>query len=112
MLTIPCFDPVEPYKKLVYAIAMVETGCDTLAYNPLEGAAGIFQIRPVRLVDYNRRTGNSYNRQDLYDYEVSEKIFLYFASNIGPYNFEKIARRWNGSGKMTDYYWSRTKAYL
>jgi hypothetical protein len=112
MLTIPDFFPIEPYKQLVYATAMVETGRDTLAYNPLEEAAGIFQIRPVRLVDYNKRTGSSHNRADLFDYNVSEKIFLYYASQIGPYNFEKIARRWNGSGQKTDFYWTRIKEYL
>ena len=112
MIVIPDFFPIEPYKQLVYATAMVETGMDTLAYNPREEAAGIFQIRPVRLVDYNRRTGSTYTRQELFDYKVSEKIFLYYASQIGPYNFERIARRWNGSGQQTDYYWKRIQEYL
>jgi hypothetical protein len=112
MTVIPDFFPVEPYKQLIYATAMVESGRDTLAYNPLEEAVGIFQIRPVRLVDYNRRTGNKHNRHDLYDYKISEEIYLYYASQIGPYNFEKIARSWNGSGQKTDYYWTRIKQYL
>jgi hypothetical protein len=112
MIVIPDFFPAEPYKQLIYATAMVETGRDTLAYNPLEEAAGIFQIRPVRLVDYNKRTGNNYSRQDLFNYKISEEIFLYYASQIGPYNFEKIARSWNGSGQKTDYYWTRIKQYL
>jgi hypothetical protein len=91
---------------------MVETKCDTLAYNPLEGAAGVFQIRPIRLIDYNKRTGNSYSREDLFSYETSEKIFLYFADQIGPYNLELIAKKWNGSGHLTINYWSRIKQYL
>jgi hypothetical protein len=33
---------------------MVETKGDTLAYNPYEEATGIFQIRPIRLKDYNK----------------------------------------------------------
>ncbi len=45
--------PVEPYKKLILAIGKVETKEDTLAYNPLEGAVGYFQIRQIRLKDYN-----------------------------------------------------------
>jgi hypothetical protein len=105
-------NPSEPYKKLLNAVAMVETSNDTLAYNPLEEASGILQIRPVRLVEYNRRTGSNYTRKDLFSYEVSEKIFMYFASEIGPYNLEKIARNWNGSGKMTDNYWKRVKNFL
>ena len=43
--------PDEPFKSLIHAIGMVETQFDTLAYNPLEAAAGYFQIRPIRLED-------------------------------------------------------------
>lgn len=103
---------VEPFKRLINAIGLVETGHDTLAYNPLEEAAGYFQIRPIRLLDYNIRTGSNYKMNDLYNYEISEKIFMYYASQIGPYDFETIARRWNGSGSMTIEYWKKVKANL
>lgn len=108
------FEPpsVQAYRQLVYAIGFVETMNDTMAYNPLEQAAGIFQIRPIRLTEYNKRTGRNYKMKDLYDYDISEKIFLYFADLIGPYDFEQIARKWNGSGHMTTYYWNRIKQYL
>ena len=111
-LTIIEVAPVEPYKKLIYAIGMVETAHDTLAFNPIEDARGIFQIRPIRLIDYNRRTRSNFTRQDLFKYEVSEKIFLYFASQIGPNNLELIARKWKGSGHLTNGYWDRIKQYL
>jgi hypothetical protein len=104
--------PVEPYKKLIHAIGMVETRRDNLAYNPIEKAAGYFQIRPIRLKDYNRRTGSNYKLKDMFNYEISEKIFLYFADQIGPYDFERIAKNWNGSGHMTISYWKRIKKYL
>ena len=104
--------PVEPYKQLIFAIGFVETMNNTLAYNPIEQATGIFQIRPIRLADYNRRTGYNYTTKDLFNYEISEKIFLYFADLIGPYDLEQIARKWNGSGSMTTYYWNRIKEYL
>jgi hypothetical protein len=104
--------PVEPYKPLILAIGLVETMCDTLAYNPKEEAAGYFQIRPIRLEEYNRLTRASYTAKDLFNYEISEKIFLYFADRIGPYDFEQIAKKWNGSGSMTDFYWSRIKEKL
>jgi hypothetical protein len=104
--------PVEPYKKLVYAIGFVETMNDTMAYNPFEQAAGIFQIRPIRLKEYNNQTGMKYRMEDLFKYEISERIFLYFADQVGPYNFEQIARRWNGSGNMTTFYWNRIKQFL
>jgi hypothetical protein len=104
--------PIEPYKMLAFAVGMIETKGDTMAYNPLEGAAGIFQIRPIRLIDYNKRTGSNYTREDLFNYEISEKIFLYYADQVGPYNQEQIARKWNGSGHLTTNYWHRIKKYL
>ena len=104
--------PIKPYKPLIHAIGIVETMCDTLAYNPIEEAVGYFQIRPIRLEDYNNRTGGKYTMKDMFNYEISEKIFLYYATQIGPYDFEKIARRWNGSGPRTIHYWNRIKKYL
>ena len=104
--------PIEPYKRLIRVIGIVETGNDTLAFNPIEKAAGYFQIRPIRLEDYNKRTASNYKMKDLFNYDVSEKIFLYYADKIGPYDFEKIARKWNGSGHLTTTYWKRIKQYL
>lgn len=104
--------PVEPFKRLIYAIGMVETSCDTLAYNPEEEAVGFFQIRPIRVEDYNKRTGSNYTKEDMFDYKIAEKIFLYYASRIGPYNFEQIAMNWNGSGPLTIHYWNRVKKRL
>jgi hypothetical protein len=108
----PAGDPVKPFKKLIWAIGMVETKLDTLAYNPVEEAVGFFQIRPIRVEDYNTRTGSSVKMNELYDYKVSEKIFLYYANLYGPGNFELIARRWNGSGPKTYHYWNRVKKLL
>ena len=105
-------DPVKPFQKLIYAVGMTEGRCDTLAYNEKEGAVGFFQIRLVRLNDYNERTRSSYTMNDMYNYIIAEKIFLYYASDIGPYNLEKIARNWNGSGPMTITYWKKVKSYL
>jgi hypothetical protein len=104
--------PIEPYKRLIHAIGIVETKCDTLSYNPVEEATGYFQIRPVRLLDYNIRTGSNYKMKDLFNYKISEKIFLYYARQTGPYDLEKIARGWNGSGPKTIHYWNRVKKYL
>jgi hypothetical protein len=104
--------PTDPFRNLIHAVGMVETKFDTLAYNPVEEAVGYFQIRPIRLKDYNKRTRSHYKKNDLYNYDISEKIFLYYASEIGPYNFERIAKEWNGSGKMTIQYWKKVKKYL
>jgi hypothetical protein len=111
-LTLIRTSPIEPFTSLIHAIGMVETEYDTLAFNPLEGAVGYFQIRPIRLVDYNFRTGSTYTMNDLFNYKISEKIFVYYASELGPYNFERIAKTWNGSGKNTIQYWEQVKRFL
>ena len=112
LLTITRPDPIKPYTGLIHAIGMVETKGDTLAYNPVEQAVGVFQIRPVRLKDYNKRTGSRYIMKDLYNYKISEKIFLYYASKASPNDFERIARNWNGSGIKTYYYWAQVQKQL
>ncbi len=104
--------PVEPFEKLIQAVIMVESKGDTMAYNMIEQAAGLFQIRPIRVLDYNIRTGSLYTLTDMFDYEISKKIFLYYASQIGPYNFERIAKNWNGSGVKTLDYWNRVRKHL
>ena len=111
-LTLIRTTPIEPFTSLIHAIGMVETQYDTLAFNPLEGAVGYFQIRPIRLNDYNFRTGSTYTMTDLFNYKISEKIFVYYASELGPYNFERIAKTWNGSGKSTIQYWEQVKRFL
>lgn len=111
-MTVAQASPVDPFRNLIHAIGMVETGFDTLAYNPLEEASGYFQIRPIRLKDYNIRTGSNFTQKDLFNYYVSEKIFMYYASKADPYDFETIARSWNGSGEQTKVYWSMVKACL
>lgn len=103
---------IRPFVPLMNAIAMVETMGNTLAFNEFENAAGIFQIRQIRVDDYNRRTGSHYQLTDMFDYEISEKVFLYFAELAGPYSFEKIAKAWNGSGPKTEFYWQRIKSLL
>jgi hypothetical protein len=111
-LVIEHHSPFNPYKQLIHAIGKVETGCDTTAYNPVEHAVGFFQIRPIRLKDYNKRTGSKYRMKDLYDYRVSEKIFLYYAELAGPFNKEKISKNWNGSGSRTVQYWKKVRKHL
>ncbi len=103
---------INPFENLMYAVGMVETSGNTLAFNEIEEAAGVFQIRQVRVDEYNRRTGSNYTLADMFNYDLSAKVFLYFASVVGPYNFERIAKRWNGSGPMTELYWKRIMRFL
>jgi len=105
-------EPISPYKQLIDAVVQVESSGNNFAWNEIEEATGAFQIRPIRLLDYNQRTGSNYKMDDCYDYDISKKIFLYYAVRIGFSDFETIARKWNGSGKTTLDYWGRIKLYL
>lgn len=109
-------NPIAPYKSLIYAINMVEarvdtTTFDTLAYNQKEHAIGAFQIRDCRRLHYNKLSGKNILSDDLYDYNTSLEIFLYFARQYGN-DLETIARKWNGSGPKTIEYWNKVKLYL
>jgi len=105
-------EPINVYEKLISAIVMVESLGDTMAVNLPEEAYGAFQIRPIRLLDYNQRTGKNYKTEDCFNFEISKKIFLYYAENMGYRDYQSIARNWNGSGKMTLDYWEKIKKYL
>ena len=104
--------PVNIYDRLIKAIVCVESGGDTLAYNILEDAYGAFQIRPIRILDYNQRTGKNYIVKDCYRFDISKEIFLYYATRTPSCDFEIISRNWNGSGPMTHDYWRRVKILL
>lgn len=109
---IPVSAPVNPYERLIRAVIQVESAGDTLAFNLKEEAIGAFQIRPIRLKDYNQRTGNNYKIEDCYNFEVSKKIFLYYAERIGYPDYETIAKSWNGSGRITLAYWEKVQKHL
>ncbi len=105
-------EPVDAFDRLVKAVVQVESFGDTMANNLFEEAVGAFQIRPIRLLDYNRRTGNKYKMEDCFNYDISRKIFLFYAHRIGFPRYEKIARNWNGSGETTQDYWEKVKSFL
>lgn len=111
-ISIPEAEEINPYRDLISAIGWVECQYDTLAYNPEEEATGYFQIRPIRVEHYNRLTGNNYTLEEMYEYDKAERVFLYFAEKIGPYDLERIAKNWNGSGPKTIEYWKRVKTLI
>lgn len=105
-------DPINAYERILMAVFHVECNGNLKAYNQLEEAKGPLQIRPIRLLDYNLRTGNKYLLDDCYDFNISKKIFMYYALKTGYPNYEVIAKNWNGSGKMTSDYWEKIKLEL
>jgi hypothetical protein len=102
--------PISKFDILIKAIGYVESKEDTLCYNRQEDAIGYFQIRKILLDDYNQRTGSNYVHTDMYDYFKAKKVFLYYAVKYNDY--EMIAKRWNGRGRMTENYWNKVKKRL
>ena len=104
--------PVTPYEAIWTAVCRVESNFDAEAIgdkNLKEWSYGIAQIRQVRLDDYNERTGNSYTIKDVFDIDISKKIFMYYCFGS---DMESIARSWNGSGPKTIKYWDKVKEVL
>lgn len=99
--TIIAGEVIRPYEALIKAIVSIESSGNNYAYNAKEGAYGAFQIRQVRLNDFNKKTGKDYKLVDMYDYNKSEEVFLYYCQG----DYEYIAKSWNGSGPMTINYW-------
>ena len=103
-------ESINPYNIIWEAISMVESHKDCKAYNKKERATGIVQIRPIRLKDYNQRTGSHYKLVDCYKIEVSKKIFMYYAQQYKHNEYNKIATDWNKC--KTNKYWNKVKKYL
>jgi hypothetical protein len=88
-------------------VVQVESRGDIFAYNPHEQATGAFQIRPIRLRDYNEKTGKNYTLDQMYNYEIAKSVFLYFTNDQ---SYELVAKDWNKS--RTNRYWKLVKAEL
>jgi hypothetical protein len=102
-------EPVSFYDPLIKAINTVEVGDGSVLFNPVEMAVGYFQIRPVRVEDYNKLRGTKYKLEDFYDYKLSREMFLFYARGK---TYERAAKDWNGSGKMTIEYWNKVRREL
>lgn len=107
MILLPVSEVINPYIELYQATTIVESKCNPLAYNETEQATGIVQIRPIRLKDYNERTGKKYSLQDCYNPSISKEIFMYYASKHLPTDYEAISKKWNGKGKSNEIYWQK-----
>ena len=105
-------EPIEPFKTICKAVVEVESHGDMFAYNPKECAVGCLQIRPIRIKDYNSRTGSHYKLEDCYDYEVSKRIFMFYANKFGPYETDKMIMALNGKGVKAREYLKKVKLIL
>lgn len=100
------------YEKFVNALTWVESRHDSLAVGSAHDL-GLFQITPIRLLDYNRRTGKHYTDQDLFNPRISRIIFDYYSKDLP---FEEAARKWNRAYQWRDslgtVYWNRVSKQL
>jgi len=104
--------PISPYQTLWEATTFIESSNNPNALNRLENAVGIAQIRPIRLKDYNQRTGKSYSLRQMYDPIISKEIWLFYATTFHPSQSEQIAKAWNGKGKSNKVYWRAVKKQM
>jgi hypothetical protein len=115
---VPQAELITDYNLLIKAIFHYEAGFNALAYNPKENAVGGLQIRQCRIDHFNKLTNKNYTLQDMYDFEKSKEVFLYFATHnnrgnlIKGKSYEQVAKNWNGSGPMTEKYWQSIQNYL
>jgi hypothetical protein len=124
MMSIRCFAPgekcfylqkpqeINPFKGILKAVGTTESKMDVLAFNHIEDARGLYQIRAIRLIDYNQKTGKNYCRWDLFNPEVQKEIFLYYAFQFGPYRIDELIKAWNGRGSATVEYLKRVKKLI
>lgn len=99
--------PVKPFKSIIYAIGVVESSLDTMAYNPREEAIGYFQIRQVRIDDYNKRTGEHFKLIEMFEYDKAERVFLYYCRLYD--DVDEIILQWNC---WSQEYLKKVKKYL
>ncbi len=103
--------PINPHLKLWKAIKQVESGNNPLAYNEREQATGIAQIRPIKLIDYNKATKKQYQINEMFDTTKSKEVFMWHCNQYAN-DLETIARKWNGSGDKTTEYWQKVERLL
>jgi hypothetical protein len=111
-------ESITPVEILWNAVCIVESGRNHWAYYmEADGfpSVGIAQIREIRLKDFNRRTGKSYQLSDMWSPDKSKEVFLFYCK--GKSDLEYISRCWNGGENGMRYkgtlkYWQSIKMYL
>lgn len=103
-------DITDPYEDLYEAVKTVESSGKADIINHAEGAYGCVQIRQVKLNEYNRKTGSSVKLRDCLDEKTSRRIFMWHCMQYD--NLVLAAKKWNGSGPMTEIYWAKVKKHL
>jgi hypothetical protein len=103
-------EKISKFDKIIKAVTWIESKHGKYIFNPTEGAVGWFQIRQCRVDDYNKQIKGNYRLEDFYDYELSRKMFVWYAEQIQ--DIDLVIMRWNGSGPATREYLKRVKAVI
>jgi hypothetical protein len=111
VINIPRGEVINPYERIIKAVVQVESSGNVYAFNKHEGAYGAFQVRKCRLDDYNLKTGSKYVLTDMFDYVISEKIFLYYVTQYDYRDIKGICQSWNGKS-LHNHYYQKIKAVL
>jgi len=92
------------FEQIWSAICFIESSGNAKAFNEKELARGIVQIRPCKIDDYNRLTGNNIGYEDVFCPELSKRIFMWHMEQYGVGRWEEGIKRWNGKGRMAEIY--------
>jgi hypothetical protein len=60
------------------AIAQIESSGNPQAYNPQDGAIGLYQITPIVLKEYNNYHAQKFTREDLYNEHINFEIASWY----------------------------------
>ncbi len=122
-LTVNAQETNESYdwSKVINAIIKVESRGNPKAYNPNGKCAGIMQITPGVVKQWNvwfkaKKSKKRYTVADRYNVEKSKEMFIMYQKYFNPSNdVEKAIRIWNGgpgfSTKATQKYYNRVMKY-
>ena len=119
-LYIPRPESINPYETIWKVACKIESSNNPLAYHMEENgfpSIGIVQIQESRLIDFNRRFRQSFTLMDMYVPEKAKIVFMAYASDFSPNDYESIFRCWNGGGNgmsknSTIDYWKKAKSKL
>jgi len=123
-ITVQSFAPIKIFKdeeiiktelthkeKVILSIIEVESGGDSIAYNELEDAVGILQLRKIYVKQANRISNKKYTYNDRWSKDKSIEIFETIMDSMCPsYDLDSTACIHN-AGNISRYDWHITTVY-
>jgi hypothetical protein len=106
------------YDPLIDAIFTFESSRNTNAHNDISGATGGLQITQILLDEYNSLNGKNYKLEEMYNFDKSKEVFLYYTNHdhwgnrVKPKSWEQMSKEWWGTDRLTEAYWGYIKEAL